>query len=178
MVVGMLALACTLISASAEDTKLKVGDFEFSHGEDFKALENTSPMVKAKMEFTDAESKETASLSFYYFGAGQGGSTAANVERWKKQFDGEPKIETTKVKYGETLVTVIHAKGTYLDGPPFGTKTPREGYALLGAIIEGESAPVFLKMTGSEKAVEAARKAFDKLVSSPFGETKAVPVKE
>lgn len=163
--------------ASAAATDLKVGDFTFKHGADFKALENSSPMVKAKMEYVDKDSGGIAALSFYFFGAGQGGSAEANVERWKKQFEGEPKVETKTVKYGEVKVTIIHATGTYLDGPPFGQKTPREGYALLGAIVEGDTAPVFLKMTGPDAAVKAATNAFQKLVASPFGDTKPVEEK-
>jgi len=165
------------VASKGKVTQLKVGDFTFSHDEEFATVENSSPMVKAKLKREDKESGGIANLSFYFFGAGQGGSTEANIDRWKKQFQGEPKVETKSVKYGDTKVTIIHATGTYLDGPPFGQKTPREGYALLGAILEGKTAPVFLKMTGSGKAVDAAKKAFDKLVASPFGDTKAEEVK-
>ena len=171
------ALLLTVSAPAQEAKELKVGDFTFSHGADFKTLENTSPMVKAKLEFADKESGGTASLSFYFFGAGQGGSTQANIDRWKGQFQGEPKVETKSMKYGDTVVTIIHATGTYLDGPPFGQKTPRDGYALLGAIVEGKTAPVFLKMTGPDAAVKAATAAFEKLVASPFGDTKPVDIK-
>ena len=40
------------------------------------------------------------------------------------------------------------AHGTFLSGRPFGPKTPKPGYALVAAIIEGKEGAVFIKMTG------------------------------
>jgi hypothetical protein len=42
-----------------------------------------------------------------------------------------------------------------MSGRSFGPKTPKEGYALLGAIIEGKQGAIFVKMTGPEAAVNA-----------------------
>ena len=63
------------------------------------------------------------------------------------------KVEGKKV--GGIKVTYARATGTFMSGRPFGTKVPKEGYALLGAIIEGKQGAIFVKMTGPEAVVEA-----------------------
>ena len=45
-----------------------------------------------------------------------------------------------------------------------GPKTPKPGYKLLGAIVEGPGGNVFFKLTGPAKTVEAARADFNKLL--------------
>ena len=54
--------------------------------------ERTSPMRVAQYRLPKAEDDtENGSVVLYYFGQGQGGSTAANIERWvgqMKQADG------------------------------------------------------------------------------------------
>jgi len=58
-----------------------------------------------------------ATFVVYYFGAGQGGSNAANIERWQSQFttaDGgpvEPVITTSKA--GDVPVTLVELRGSY-----------------------------------------------------------------
>src|SRR5215475_11441373 len=62
---------------------------------------------------------EDASLVLYYFGQGQGGSTAANVERWvaqMKQTDGTT-TKDAKEEHFETnglKVTTVDVSGTYV----------------------------------------------------------------
>jgi len=67
-------------------------------------------------------------VKFYYFGKGQGGGIAANMKRWKGQFQGKPEAKEATKKYGEQEVATIEIAGTYLDGPPFGKKTPKDDY--------------------------------------------------
>ena len=68
-------------------------------------------------------------------------------------------------------LTIVHAKGTYMEsmgGPFSGPKTPRPGYALLGAIVPGADAFVYIKLTGKEKDVAAIKEKFTTLSTSPF----------
>ena len=96
-----------------------------------------------------------AEVVFFYFGPSGGGGVKANVDRWMGQFQGakNKKVETKEV--GGVKVTYARATGTFMSGRPFGPKTPKEGYALLGAIIEGKGGAIFVKMTGPEAAVQA-----------------------
>ncbi len=150
----------------AKTEMIEVGDFTFKFGAPWKKGTPSNNMSAAGL--THGEGKEAITADFYYFGTGQGGDTQANVARWISQFEGEPEVETEKVEHDGTKVTYVYATGTFLSGPAFGEKTPMDDYALYGAIIEGKSAPVFIKMTGPIKGMEAARESYKKLAASPF----------
>ena len=162
-----LCLFCTGVSHSSAD-ELAVGGYSFKFSEPLATKDTPSPMVKGVVVIPTVEGKAGLEAKFYYFGPGQGGGIDANVARWIGQFKGEPKVKKEESAHGDRKVVILEAKGTYLDGRPFGPKEPREGYALLGAIIEGGEAPVFVKLVGAEEEVEAAAAAFKALVLSPF----------
>ena len=101
------------------------------------------------------EAREAGADVFVLERASGGGGVKANVDRWMGQFQDakNKKVETKEV--GGVNVTYVRATGTFLSGRPFGPKTPKPGYALLGAIIEGKEGAIFVKMTGPEAAVQA-----------------------
>ena len=117
---------------------------------------------------------DSAELALFYFGAGQGGAVEANVKRWLSQFrrpDGTPVTEKDAHTNKETVnglpVTLVDVKGTYTGGGPMmGPSTPKTGYRLLGAIVEGPEGPLFFKLTGPERTVGGAEKEFRKLLKS------------
>ena len=114
----------------------------------------------------DAEAPE---IAVFYFGAGQGGSVDANVQRWLSQVTpekGSKREPTRSEKVHGISVTRMAAEGTYASGMPGGPTTPKSGWALVGAIAEGPEGAVFFKLTGPKKSVEKARAGFDALVSS------------
>ena len=75
---------------------------------------------------------------FFYFGSGGAGGVKANVDRWMKQFE-DPQGQSVKTEtIGGIKVTFAQAHGTFLSGRPFGPKTPKPGFAMLAAIIEGK----------------------------------------
>ena len=107
-----------------------------------------------------------------YFGPGQGGDAASNVERWASQFsspDGKGAAErkTSTREVGNLQVLTVEVRGTYvvssMMGPP---GPPKPGYMLLGAIAEGPDANWFFKLTGPEKTVESQRVGFDTMLGS------------
>ncbi len=62
-------------------------------------------------------------------------------------------------------MTTVDVKGTYAGGGPMmGPATPKSGFRLLGAIVEGPSGAVFFKLTGPEKTVAGAEKSFRKML--------------
>jgi hypothetical protein len=116
---------------------------------------------------------EGAELAVFYFGEGQGGGVDANVKRWVAQFqkpDGssvEKDAKTKHEKFGGFPVTTVDVKGTYAGGGPMmGPSTPKTGYRLLGAIVEGPQGAIFFKLTGPEKTVASAEKPFRKMLES------------
>jgi hypothetical protein len=97
-----------------------------------------------------------------------GGTTDANIERWLGQFTDAGKDVREVNRVAGLTVTVVTVAGTYVGGgmSPGSIAAPHPGWALLGAIVEGEGTPYFFKLTGPQSSVRAARPAFDALVAS------------
>jgi hypothetical protein len=113
---------------------------------------------------------EPAELAVFFFGANSGGGVEANVQRWIEQFqkaDGTSAAKDAKVrkeKIAGLPATTLDLKGTYMGGSMMGPSTPKPGYRLLGAIVEGPGGNVFFKLTGPDRTVTAAEKPFRKLL--------------
>src|ERR1051325_6930520 len=97
--------------------------------------ERTSSMRVAQYRLPKAAGDtEDASVVLYYFGQNQGGSAAANIERWvgqMKQADGDAsKKETLEVN--GLKVTTVDVAGTYVaeTAPGSGTFLNKPGYRL------------------------------------------------
>ncbi len=110
----------------------------------------------------------------YYFGQGQGGTVQANLDRWIGQFqqpNGKPSKDVAKISK-KTIhglnVTIVDVSGTYtgMGGPMSPVHSSKNGYRLLGAIVEGPQGAVFFKFTAPVKTVAANQANFDKLLDS------------
>ena len=116
--------------------------------------------------------KASAECGVYFFGAGQGGSVDANIERWKGQFQGSGGQPAAAQVATRTLrglkMTTIDASGAYsgMSGPVTATPQWVAGYRLLGAIIEGPGGNVFVKFTGPAKTIAANQQKFEQLLAS------------
>jgi len=170
------AVLCLLLGVGVFDlcaadgpATFKVSEFNFQRPSQWEWVEVNSAMRKAQLKVVGAGAKEAAEVVFYYFGAGSGGGTDANVARWLGQFE-EPKEKThaqvDPVTVGQTKVTYVKAEGTYRSGMPGGPVTPMANYALVGAVIEGAEGSVFVKMTGPAAVAKAAQADFRKMVES------------
>ena len=143
---------------------IKVEEFTFNLPEGWRSVTPSSPMRKAQLEI--ARGPEKAEVTFFHFGADQGGSAADNVARWYAQFPGsEDKRITENVQIGPVKITFAMTEGTFNSGMPGGPTTPMEGYALCGAILETASGNLFVKMTGPNAVVKASTDAFKKMVT-------------
>jgi hypothetical protein len=157
----ILAIA---IPGVTDGESVKVDGFTFVAPEGWKSVTPSSPMRKAQLEI--ARGPEKAEVTFFDFGAGQGGSAADNVARWYAQFPGTEKNRITEnVQIGLVKITFAMTDGTFSSGMPGGPTTPMPGYALCGAIMETAEGSVFIKMTGPEAVVKASTEAFKKMVS-------------
>ena len=102
-------------------------------------------------------------MTFFHFGAGQGGSVQANIDRWFKQFsDGYTEAKAERV--GNTTVMFVKASGTFSSGMPGGPTTPLKDYALRGAILESPAGDVYVKMTGPQVVVKIAEQALNTMI--------------
>ena len=164
----LTAVALVTGTTFAEEGALKVADITFKTPAPWKEVPSASNMRAGTLQYKVEGVETPVEAVFYYFGAGQGGDVEANVSRWMGQFQSPPESNREELAIGDKKVTLIHATGTYMDGPMFGAKEPKEGYALLGAIVPAAEANVFIKLTGPKDVVAKVLEDFKKMISSPF----------
>ena len=118
---------------------------------------------------------EDAECAVYFFGAGQGGTVDANIERWVHQFtapDGQspaPSAITDKRDIAGLKVSTLTVSGTYLAGAgmmPQQQEVKKPKFRMRAAIIEAPQGLVFFKLTGPLNTVAAADKDFNSLLDS------------
>ena len=158
------ALVAIAVPATTRAETVKVEGFTFEVPEGWRSVTPSSPMRKAQLEV--ARGTEKAEVTFFHFGADQGGSAADNVARWFGQFPGSEKNRRTEnAQVGPVKITFAMTEGTFNSGMPGGPTTPMEDYALCGAILETGTGNVFIKMTGPKVVVKSATEAFKKMVT-------------
>jgi len=135
--------------------------------------EGASPMRAATYTIAPAAGDTAnAECVVYFFGAQQGGSVQANLDRWKGQMvapGGKPSdAKIAKRTIHGLAVTTIDASGDYtgMGGPMAASKSVQKNYRLLGAIIEGPGGNVFIKFTGPAKTIAVSQAKFEQLLNS------------
>ena len=130
----------------------------------------SSPMrTSSTASRTPATDKEDAECSVITFGAGQGGSVDENVTRWVKQLEPtSTAVERSTRTVNGMNVTRVEVGGTYtpMAMPTMPASSPRQGYRLVGDIVESPSGLWFFKVTGPDATVKAAGKDLDRLIDS------------
>ena len=131
--------------------------------------ERTSSMRIAQYRLPKAAGDaEDASLVLYYFGQNQGGSTAANIERWIgqiQQADGSSSKDKSKEENLEAhglKVTAVDVSGIYVGetAPGSGAFHNKPGYRLRAAVVETPKGSYFVKLVGPEKTVAQWNESF------------------
>ena len=135
--------------------------------------EEARPMRAATYTISAAAGDSaSAECMVYFFGAGQGGSVEANLDRWKGQMvapGGKPAdAKIAKRRIHGLAVTTIDASGDYtgMGGPMAASKSLQNNYRLLGAIVEGPGGNVFIKFTGPAKTIAANQAEFEQFLNS------------
>jgi hypothetical protein len=112
---------------------------------------------------------EGGECGVYYFGQGQGGSVEANIDRWIGQFQQSKDTAKRETRTIHGLkVTTVDVSGVYtgMGGPNAPKGPPKQGYRLLGAVVEGPQGSVFMKFTGPAETVTRNQNAFEKMLST------------
>lgn len=162
---------CSLATAAhaAGPETFKVSEFTFKRPAAWESVGlPEGSMRKAQLKVTAKDAKEPGEVVFFFFGP-QSGGTKANVDRWLGQFEeGRDKINAKieEKTVGKVKVTYVSAEGTYKSGMPGAAPTPKPGFALLGAIVEGEEGSVFARLTGPAALTKGARGDFEKMIES------------
>jgi hypothetical protein len=134
--------------------------------------EAAQPMRAATYTIAPAPGdKASGECGVYFFGAGQGGSVDANLDRWKGQFrgpGGKPAAaHVARRTAGGLTITTIDTSGDYSGmGGPLASARAVAGYRLLGAIVEGRGGNLFIKFTGPTRTVAANAQKFQQLLAS------------
>jgi hypothetical protein len=159
-----LVLVVTALCSEPASSPIKIGTFTFAVPDGWRTVPPSSPMRKAQLEIARGPAK--AEVTFFQFGASEGGSAADNVARWYAQFPGsDDKHITEHAQSGAVKITFATTEGTFSSGMPGGPTSPMKDYALCGAILEGADGNVFIKMTGPNAVVKESTEAFKKMVS-------------
>ena len=162
-----LALAALAVAAQppADASTLRVLKYAAPVPPSWRAQPPTSRFRAAQYVVPAAPGATDAELVVFYFGRGQGGSPAANAERWASQFsraDGQPVrpgIETFTLR--DLAVTVVELNGSYARGIGVGPiGQPRPGQTLLAAVIETPEGNVIVQLHGDHATVNEHRAAF------------------
>lgn len=112
---------------------------------------------------------EAASLVVYYFGAGQGGSVDANLERWIGQMQTpKDKANTETSSVNGMKVTLLDVTGTYAGGDMGGggPAQTKPNFRMRAGVIETRKGAYFIKLVGPEKTVGRWDQAFQEFIKS------------
>ena len=152
------------------------GDLRLKAPDGWVSERPTSSMRVSQYQLPAAQGdSEAASLIVFYFGAGQGGSVDANLERWIGQMqsaDGRPakgaaKTETTTVN--GMKVTLLDVAGTYSGGDMGGgggTPSSKPNFRMRAGVIETPKGAYFIKLVGPEKTVARWDSSFQEFIKS------------
>ena len=169
------ALTLGLSNTHQAQTSPSTGDLKYRVPDGWVVEHPTSSMRAAQYRLPKAEGDtEDAILVLYYFGQGQGGSAAANIDRWinqMQQADGHPSKENAKTEaltVNGLKVTIVDVAGTYTAemSPGSGTFNNKAGYRLRAAVVETPKGSYYVKLVGPEKTVGKWDEAYTKYVKS------------
>ena len=163
-----LITSCSFAQSDKKGSGSKSEDHKFSvaDGKYHFVAPGAWKKVKPKFDFYHAEfnipkvegDEKDARITFSQVG----GTIAQNLQRWVDQFKGldegsEDALKKMNMEIDGNKVRVIHIEGTFIDGGgrPFGPKTERENYVLMGAAIEtGGGGNVYIKAYGPAKTMK------------------------
>ena len=156
----VLAVVCATCSIVFSQETQKPASLRYRVPAGWIEEERSSSMRVAQFKLPRTETDtEDASLVLYYFGQGQGGSSAANVERWANQIhqaDGtKAKITEESFTANGLKVTSVDGSGTYVaeTAPGSGSFLNKPAFRLRAAVIETPNGSYYVKLVGPEKTV-------------------------
>jgi hypothetical protein len=125
-------------------------------GSQFVVAEFTLP----RAEGDDADGRLTISTA--------GGTILANIDRWKGQFQPQPKeAKQEEIDVSGLKVTVVDLSGDFKDQRgPFAPGEIRSNYRMIAAVVPINGQLHFIKATGPQKTIAAQSAAIQEFIRS------------
>jgi hypothetical protein len=178
LAVTVLVVACTpgtagtgaVVNPQQSGKAASGGELKFKVPNGWVTEKPSSSMRIAQYKLPKVEGdSDDATLVLYFFGSGQGGSIADNVDRWVKQIEQpkeKEKIETITVN--GLKVTTVDVSGTYTAqmSPGSEARHNESNQRLRAAVIETPKGNYFAKLIGPEKTVSRWDSSFMDYVKS------------
>ena len=151
------------------------GDLHYKVPDGWVTGQPSSKMRVAQFKLPKADGdNEDGELVLYYFGANQGGTPEANIDRWTsmmQQADGSPskdKAKTESLTINGLKVSTVDVTGKYTAemAPGSGKFYDNADYRLRGAVIETAKGNYFLKLVGPAKTVGRWEQSFTDYLKS------------
>jgi hypothetical protein len=151
------------------------GDLHYKVPDGWVSAQPSSRMRVAQFKLPKAEGdNEDGDLVLYYFGANQGGTAEANIDRWISQIqqaDGslsKDKSKTESLTVNGLKITTVDVSGRYTAemAPGSGKFYDNANYRLRAAVIETPKGNYFLKLVGPAKTVGRWEQSFTDYVKS------------
>jgi len=148
--------------SNAAQSTSTTGELRYKAPDGWLTEKTSSSMRAAQYKLPRAEGdSEDAVLVLYYFGANQGGSSQANIDRWISQIqqpDGsssKDKSKTESLTVNGLKVTTVDVTGTYTAemAPGSGTTHNDANYRLRASVIETPKGNYYAKLVGPAKTV-------------------------
>jgi hypothetical protein len=151
------------------------GDLHYKVPDGWMAAQPSSKMRVAQFKLPKADGdNEDGELVLYYFGANQGGTPEANIDRWISQLqqaDGsssKDKAKTESLTVNGMKVATVDVSGRYTAemAPGSGKFYDNANYRLRAAVIETPKGNYFLKLVGPAKTVGRWEQSFTDYLKS------------
>ncbi len=151
------------------------GELRFKAPDGWMTEKPTSSMRVAQYKLPKVEAdKDDASLVLYYFGATQGGTAQANIDRWIGQMqqpdgsDSKSKAKTESMTVNGLNVSTVDVTGVYTAEMAPGSKTFHNDadYRLRAAVIETPKGNYFVKLAGPVKTIARWDKEYNDYLKS------------
>lgn len=178
LVIGLLLVATPTLARSVQ---LSEGELTCEAPDAWRVVKPANRLIEQELAIDSPSESKVALARLTMMQAG--GSVDANIARWIGQFSGnvegadQSTAEPESFEVDGMTVTIIDLEGTYVEAlrGPFGPKTNRNNYRLVGAIIEtGTVGNYFFKLIGPKEVVSAATDEFQTMIKS----LKKTPVQE
>lgn len=165
----LIAVACFGLgcrgAATSEGTQVNLDRLTFELPAGWQQVPPNSTMRVAQATIPGPGGP--AEMAVFHFGAGQGGSVEANLQRWIGQVapDAGESAQRQTFDSGGLRITWVDVRGTLQPGQMgMGPSTAQPNSRLLGAVVEGDGGPWFFKTTGPDATLAPQRAAFEAML--------------